>query len=395
MYVAKCANVNAYASISVLNDKILKVHEKGHNDYSYAYTGVSYIYNYTEYWDYMQCLYEKEKYNKELSDIHVINIMIQNDLNFGYKVLEEWYDIGNIDNLQIASKYIKCDYNILHKDDEALCFLDNKVIKFFSDVNSVKNRVMRANLLYPKCPEILNVSEHYFSMKYIDGKLLSQYYRQGQIYELLCWSLENLWLNKQVDDEYHNTCMKFYKTKTLERLNQLNIEEYHVINGIKILPIKELLECIDWSTLTTNTFYNYHGDFILDNIIFTGETYKLLDWRQDFAGNISHADIYYDLSKLRHNIIFNHDNIENGLYKLDYINNEIIIDIKCNYFLMNQLEDYDKFISDNKFDKNKIKILTALIWLNMAPLHSPEISDFLFYFGKYNLALALHNYTRP
>jgi hypothetical protein len=51
------------------------------------------------------------------------------------------------------------------------------------------------------------------------------------------------------------------------------------------------------------------------------------------GGNVSNGDIYYDLAKLRHNIIFNHDNINNGLFEV----NEIKVDLK-------QLEDFDKFI---------------------------------------------------
>jgi hypothetical protein len=51
------------------------------------------------------------------------------------------------------------------------------------------------------------------------------------------------------------------------------------------------------------------------------------------GGNVSHGDMYYDLAKLRHNIIFN-----NGLFEV----NEIKVDLK-------QLEDFDKFI----LEKNK------------------------------------------
>ena len=38
---------------------------------------------------------------------------------------------------------------------------------------------------------------------------------------------------------------------------------------------------------------------------------------------------------------------------------------------------------------NKINILTAIIWLNMAPLYEGTLREFLFYFGKLNLYLAI------
>ena len=76
---------------------------------------------------------------------------------------------------------------------------------------------------------------------------------------------------------------------------------------------------------------------------------------------------------------------------MDYINkdNEVIVDLKCNYFLIQQLTDFDKFVSENNYDLNKIKKITAIIWLNMSPLYSGELSEFLFYFGKYNLFISI------
>lgn len=389
MYVAEHEDTDSYTSILINGNRISKINNKGCKEHAYVYTGVSYIHNFEEYWQSMQTVYENAKYNKQLSDVDVINNMLQNNIIFQYKLVSEWYDIGNINSYNNTLNHLKCSYDILYKDDESLCFLADKVIKFFHDEDKVKKRVFRGKSLYPRCPKIFNYSKHFFSMEYIEGTVLSHSYKSGQIYDLLCWSMRNLWLNQSIKKEYNNLCIDFYKLKTSERLKLLNIEELNVINGINILPLTDLLETIDWQYLATDTFYNFHGDFILDNIIYTGNTYKLLDWRQDFAGNITHGDMYYDLAKLRHNIIFNHKNILNELYTIEIKNNQVIVDLKCNYFLMQQLDDFDKFLSQYNFDKKKVKILTALIWLNMAPLHTSSISKFLFYFGKYNLALAL------
>ena len=35
--------------------------------------------------------------------------------------------------------------------------------------------------------------------------------------------------------------------------------------------------------------------------------------------------------------------------------------MKCNYFLVNQLSEYDQFIKEKKLDMKKIKIINALI----------------------------------
>ena len=56
---------------------------------------------------------------------------------------------------------------------------------------------------------------------------------------------------------------------------------------------------------------------------------------------------------------------------------------------MKQLEDYNQFIKEHKYDIKKINILVALIWLNMSPLYEGKLSEFLFYFGKFHLYLTL------
>ena len=115
-----------------------------------------------------------------------------------------------------------------------------------------------------------------------------------------------------------------------------------------------------------------------------------MDWRQDFGGELKFGDKYYDLAKLRHNIIVNHKNLEDGLFTIKQVNNnECIVDIKCNYFLIQQLEEFDKFVKENRLDFKKIKILMSLIWINMASLHEYPLSIFLYHFGKYNLYLSL------
>ena len=65
--------------------------------------------------------------------------------------------------------------------------------------------------------------------------------------------------------------------------------------------------------------------------------------------------------------------------------------MKCNYFLVNQLTSFDKFVKEKDLDMKKIKIINSLIWINMSPLHEYPLSNFLFNFGKYNLYNSLYN----
>ena len=375
--------------MNICGNEIKKINAKGEKDFDYVYSGISYINDYEDYWKSLMKIYNQDFINKNLSDIDVIGSLIAKNHKFHFKILEEWYDIGNINSYNIALKKFKCDYEILHKDNEAICFMETKVIKFANDKICNLNKIRRGRFLSPLTPVILNKGENFFAMELIKGTILSKFKKSGEIYKLLNWSYDNLWKHKKISLDYIETCHQFYKEKTYKRLNDIkksNFYDYEIINGMNIGSIEELLSKIDWNSLNTSEFYQYHGDFILDNIIrIDDNSYKLLDWRQDFGGNITHGDLYYDLAKLRHNIIFNHDNINRGLFEIYIENNELFVDLKCNYLLIQQLEDFDKFIYEKNLNLKKIKILTALIWLNMSPLHEYHISKFLFYFSKFNL----------
>jgi len=54
-------------------------------------------------------------------------------------------------------------------------------------------------------------------------------------------------------------------------------------------------------------------------------------------------------------------------------------------------EIFHTFIQEHGYDLQKVKLLTAVIWINMAPLHEYPLSKFLFNFGKYHLYRALNN----
>jgi hypothetical protein len=387
VYVASSTDASSYATINTSGSEILKINSKGEKNFDYVYTGVSHIHDFEQYWSELHGAYVANPNDKELGDVNVLK-----KLNLRYKVLSNWFDIGNINSYNKACEHFKCNYNVLYKKDESICFFNDRVIKFFNNEKKNDDRVKRGESLGSIVPKILGSNAHFFSMELVNGCVLSEYYVHGEVYNVLNWAQQNLWVDKNVSECNRLTCHKFYMLKTCDRIRELNLgNEFSIINGVEIKPIKELINQIDWVNMYTDTFYKFHGDFIMDNIIKTQDSYKLIDWRQDFGGNLLHGDMYYDLAKFRHNIIFNHLNVESGLFTLKFENTGVVVDLKCNYFLVKQLEDFDKFVREHNLDLKKIKILTALIWLNMAPLHEFNISKFLFYFGKYNLHLELNS----
>lgn len=397
LYVSKHKSNTYYTSIKANGEYLVKeLNYKNYENFDYVYTGISFIHDYENFWKHLENIYNINKLNSNLSDVDVIKKMMIDDKSiFHYVILDDWYDTGNIDSYKNLEEVFKSSYDIIYKSNESLCFFEDFVIKFINDKEINEKRNKRGKQLYPLTPKINGTSDNFILMDKINGIILSDYYQYGEIYNLLNWSKNNLWINKNKNDIYKDECYEFYINKTKKRVETLNFlknnTEISVINGINVGMFEELIEkVLSINNIFTDTFYNFHGDFILDNIIKTKESYVLIDWRHEFANQLIYGDIYYDLAKLRHNIIFNHKNILQNLYKIIYNKNcDIILDLKCNYFLMDQLGDFDKFVIENNYDLKKIKILTSIIWLNMAPLYEGKLSEFLFYFGKYNLFISM------
>ena len=142
-----------------------------------------------------------------------------------------------------------------------------------------------------------------------------------------------------------------------------------------------MIDKIDTRWLCDGVSGRFHGDFILDNIIETDNSFSLIDWRQDFAGDLDCGDVYYDLAKLNHNLTVNHDIVNKNLFDSSPENCYILTNSK-----LNECREYlHLFIEGNGYDLNKVELLTSIIWINMAPLHEYPFNNFLFNFGKYNL----------
>lgn len=389
VFVSKYTDTSQYATVNTNDMTVLGINSKGTaNKFDYVYTGISYIKDFSSFWKNLEQIYTQDPNNTSLSDVQSLQSMLIQNNDFTYKELKEWFDTGNMQSYKSACEYFKSEYTVLEKNYESLCFFDNHVIKFINDEKINNKRMLRGISLYPLSPKIIDYSNNFIVMEKVDGQLLSNYYTHGEIYRLLIWANTYLWIDKKIDASFKQCCTNFYIDKTISRISNIKSHnEYNIINGLTTKPIRDIIGNLNIEELITDTFTKFHGDFILDNIVKTKTGYCLLDWRHEFDNQHFYGDYYYDLAKLRHNIIFNHDNIHNDLYTVKYINDSVIVDLKCNYFLMNQLEDFDRFIHENNLNMRKIKLLTALIWINMAPLYTGKLQEFLFYFGKYNLQL--------
>jgi choline kinase len=401
----KSDNTANYASLNIVGERVLHIDDKGATNYGYVHNihiGLVGIKEYQKFWDTLKELYNQDHDNEKLGDMMVINEMLKQESIFYFKPFETWFDVGNIDAINQVRKKIKDPFFILDKLKESIFIFDDFVVKFFYDKKNVEERVFRATLLKDLVPEIEKSFGNFYRYRYTEGSLLSRAITPIEINNFFNWAENKLWKDIEGSDklskkEFREICYDFYYNKSLSRIEKMqelsNIEDKEdIINGEKVPSIKEMLKQIDFQWLAGGEYSNFHGDFVLDNILKTKNSYCLLDWRQNFGKLLGGGDKYYDLAKFNHNLVVNHDIINDNLFNIDI--NELGVvtcDIMRRHNLVICQETFHQWLLDKGFDLQKVKILTALIWLNMSPLHHHPFNLFLYYFGKLNLWKNLKN----
>lgn len=370
-----------YRTLNLNRGKLIKINEKGELNFDFSYVGIAGIKDYELFFNKLESLVTNNK--EDISDVHAINKMVSK-VEFKYLQINwyDWFDIGNTTELNKTRKEFKSSIEVLDKKDESIFFFEDFVIKFFADSVINKNRVDRAFKLKGLVPDIIDSTENFYKYKKAEGKLFSKSVTRKKFIDFLEWTKENLWTSKP-NNNFQDSCQDFYITKTIKRINQYLLESQDVdmVNNEQLSPIHDLIKSIDSEWLCNGLPSQFHGDFILDNIIETNDGFCLIDWRQDFAGDLEVGDIYYDLAKLNHNLTVNHDLVNKNLFDSSTNNCYIL----TNSTLNECQEILHNFIIENGYDLKKVKVLTSLIWINMAPLHEHPFNNFLFNFGKYNL----------
>lgn len=357
------------------------------------YIGLAGINNYKEFWEAME---NGKNYGSiNIGESYAIKSLIKDKAIFKAKEFT-WYDTGNIDCLEKAKKEFRREDSpeILDKQNEAIWFVNKKVIKYSKDTNFIKGRVERASLLEGFVPKVEEKNTNMYSYTEITGKVMSKISNKNNFRDLLFF-LNDFWeeidLSKKEREKFYENCLNFYKKKTADRLD-LYFSKYsesdstETINGLVIPPVNDLCKMINWNKLSEGIATRIHGDLHFENILMkeTG-SFCLLDWRQDFGGIIEFGDKYYDLAKLLHGLIVSHELINKNHYFLSKSDEIITLDFyRKNILVENEYQLVD-YVNKNGLDMIKVKLLTSLIYINIAPLHHHPYSQFLFYLGKYNL----------
>lgn len=388
---AKLKNPISYRTIEEEKNKILAIREKRKikSTDNRAYIGLAGIKDYKIFWKEM-----KNGKSTAISqgEVYGLNKIIKKktfkNLNF------DWFDTGDPKKLLDTRLAYKTNdkLNILEKDNESIWFIKNKVIKFSIDEQFIHKRVQRAKKLKNFVPKVNNFNTHMYSYDKIQGEVLSKAINIKLFKNLLSYT-EDFWKEKKLNSKgfkvFKNQCYKFYFEKTKERINLFykiynKSDGAEFINGKKMPSLSILLDKVDWEDLKNGIPGLFHGDFHFENILYNKKKkqFTLLDWRQDFNGNTKVGDIYYDLAKLLHGLIVSHESIVKKKFKIEWKRNKIIFSLKRKKILKKCEKFLELWCNKLNFSYKKVRILTALIYLNIAALHHYPYSLFLYAIGK-------------
>lgn len=374
-----------YCNLKVMGTQVVELLDKARvEDESYqAFVGLCFIKDFSIFW---RALENTEEVAGEHQISNGITALIsQTDAQ---AVNVEWTDVGDIEKYKkTASRYENYDFS---KQNEALYIVNKKVIKFFADASNAESRVLKAKLNLTVFPPITQHAGQFYAYDFQPGQTLYQVNNIDTFNRLLGWLSANLWKRHAVDQSVMRlACRKFYEAKTLERLSMYNrkyvqTDDALVVNGRSIPATNELLAQVPWARMSDGIPCFMHGDLQFDNILFDVQKnrFLLLDWRQDFGGHVEFGDLYYDLAKLYGGIILNYDYIKLNLLSYKESDQGITFDFAQRFQTSNYLQQLSEYIISNGYDLVKVRILVALIYLNMSPLHHYPFDKMLYSLGR-------------
>lgn len=388
-----------YRTLKINNGNVESICEKGEGAAGThkPYIGLAGIHDYQLFWETMEQGGDRAV---QTGEAHGLRSLLPSGIkSHGFT----WYDTGNIDALKRVREIYQEPGapNILEKANEAIWFVDGQVIKFSDDKKFIANRVKRVKELDDFVPAVNGAGDNMYRYPKVEGSVLSDVVTLPLFSNLLEYCTR-FWEQKSLSEidqsAFRSTCMKFYRDKTIERVelfykNFSKCDGTESINGLEMERLDKLLHAIDWEWLADGLPGRFHGDFHFENILWseTDKRFVFLDWRQDFGGDLSTGDIYYDFAKLLHGLIISHELIAGDFFSVKWEQNTIDFDFHRKQILVECERSFGMWLHAKGYDKKKVWILTALIYLNIAALHHFPYSLLLYGLGKSMLAKELES----
>lgn len=310
--------------------------------------------------------------------------------------VREWFDFGHIGSFVRSKKSL---LRPRHFNQMEINPLLNTISKKSNLDEKLRHELAWYDSLPPELavltPRIVQRTERdgrlYFEQEYYGYPTLSELYLYADLdldtwRDIVCYLLEiQQHFRGYASPASPEDCREIYLNKTLGRVEQLMesdaewaelLRQKHLSwNGQKLANwpllktpvlalVQRLCDCPSFGIL--------HGDFCFSNILYdpASQIARLIDPRGSFGKPGIYGDPRYDLAKLRHSIAGGYDSIVADLFLLKQDGLHFQSTLLQNPVQKSLTAFFDKKIQSLGFPPDDIRLIEALLFFSMLPLHS-------------------------
>lgn len=368
-------NSNQYSTVKASSGKVRAFKNKSDDAYMYAFCGLAGISDYKTFWNELENNYDGEVVSAFYNPQQYVDLQIRR-IN--------WIDTGNPEALKHTKNVLGDNNMSLHKNNGEIIYKEkNKFIKFIPDEHVVKNKNIRAQVLGDILPPNVVTNKYFVSYDWITGATLYTY-DSFDIFRTFLKQFTQIATPTTVLSSEDIT--KFYYTKTQNRVNQFGrrfgvnyLSKSLTINNKTYYPFDVMFSKIEFDKFPTEFGYQmFHGDLQFDNVLYDGSKFYYLDWRDSFADRTDAGDLYYDLAKLYGGLLIPYNSMKHtNNIKLEETDGAINYNYSISRDLQKFTKEYETWLNDGGFDIQHVKLITALIFANMSPLHEEKFAKML------------------
>jgi choline kinase/thiamine kinase-like enzyme len=386
--LSKISDINKYSTALVDQDgSVIDFINKSPNGHDMAFIGLAGIKDHELFWKKLEI-----GLNEEPGEL-VTAFYNPKEYNLLGKVFT-WHDTGTQEAYDLTCLNLENHRinGIKKKINESTFIVNNKCVKYFGDPDRIMGRSDRAKILKDFIPNITHIGRHFIVYDLFEGQTLYEIDDKEYYIKFWEWCKNNLW-SRVNNSDIKIASYEFYHNKTINRMNAFlayksdYYSKEHIISGVKCRSIIDYIEDIDWDYLSDCIGGVIHGDLQYDNVLMNHQgEFKLIDWRESFGHLHNYGDILYDLAKMYGGMIMNYNYMK---YPKNYnilFNNDNSVDIswRTDGSWHEIMPVYEKWVVANFGENilNKIRLLTAIIYLNMSPLHTDGLDDLLYFKSK-------------
>ena len=95
-----------YRTHKIENGKITRLNDKGIMDFESIHIGLDGIYDYEKFWQALEEIYNQDPENTGLSEVHVLEKMLQDGIDFNLMPYNTWLDTGNLGSLEKTREFL-------------------------------------------------------------------------------------------------------------------------------------------------------------------------------------------------------------------------------------------------------------------------------------------------